>query len=327
MSRIAVVILNYNGKAHLEKFFPIVLRYSGEAKVVVVDNGSADGSIDFIKGFEKVSIVDNGENLGFCGGYNKALKQVEADYYIILNNDIEVTEGWIKPLQKLLDERSDIAAVQPRILSYHKKNFFEYAGAGGGFIDSYAYPFCRGRVFDTLEEDKGQYNDSIPVFWATGACIMVRSKLFHELGGFDGDFFAHMEEIDLCWRMKKAGHEVYYCGESRVYHVGGGTLAAGNPKKTFYNFRNGLELMMKHMPLWKVPVRIGLDWIAAVRFLFSSPADAWAVVKAHFAVLFRIGKTLKKRSTPKAVSEVYPRLIIWQYFAKGRKTYKELTDQ
>lgn len=323
MSSIAVVILNYNGKAHLEKFLPGVIRYSSEAKVVVVDNGSSDNSIEYVKQL-RVTVVDNGKNLGFCEGYNHALKKIEADYYVILNNDIEVTENWIAPLQKLLDTKPEIAAVQPKILSYKNKNMFEYAGAGGGFVDSFGYPFCRGRIFDTLEEDKGQYNDSVPVFWATGACVVVRSKLFHELGGFDEDFFAHMEEIDLCWRMKKAGHKIYYCGQSHIYHVGGGTLAVGNPKKTFYNFRNGLELMIKHMPLWKVPVRVVLDWIAAARFLFTSPADALAVIKAHFAVLFRIGRTFNKRVAGRAVSEVYPGLLIWQYFVKGRKTYKEL---
>src|ERR1044071_7927501 len=294
MNQIAVVILNYNGKAHLEKFLPGVVRYSPEARIVVADNGSTDDSLTYItKYFPGVEIIDNGSNLGFCGGYNHALKKVSAEYFLLLNNDVEVTEGWLKPLLDILGRDQNIAAVQPKILAYRQKNRFEYAGAGGGLIDALGYPFCRGRIFDTTEEDHGQYNDTLPVFWATGACLMIRSKLFHELGGFDEDFFAHMEEIDLCWRLKRRGHKIYYCGSSTVYHLGGGTLAAGNPTKTYYNFRNGLDMLIKNQSggqlLWKLPLRLALDWVAAVKFLLGTPAHAWAVMRAHGYVFFHLG--------------------------------------
>ena len=327
---IAVVILNYNGKAHLEKFLPGIVRYSPEAKVVVADNGSTDDSITFIqKNFPPVEIIDIGKNLGFCEGYNFALTKVEADYFVLLNNDVEVTERWLAPLRDLLDGDTNIAAVQPKILSYHHKKQFEYAGAAGGFIDTLGYPFCRGRIFETTEEDNGQYNDTLPVFWATGACLMIRSKLFNDLGGFDRDFFAHMEEIDLCWRLKRLGHKIFYCGSSTVYHVGGGTLSAGNPRKTYYNFRNGLDMLIKHQRasrlLWTLPLRVVLDWVAALKFLLGSPAHTWAVWRAHWYVLLHLGTILSKRKRLKhtnfRVSEVYPGSIIWKYFVLGRKTF------
>lgn len=334
---IAVVILNYNGKSHLEKFLPGVVHCSGSAVIIVADNGSTDDSIDFVrKNYPAIRIIDNGSNLGFCGGYNVALKKVDTDYYVLLNNDVEVTDGWIEPMKKLLDGRDDIAAVQPKILSFHNRSRFEYAGAGGGFVDTLAYPFCRGRVFDHLEEDAGQYNDTIPVFWATGACIVVRSKLFHDHGGFDEDFFAHMEEIDLCWRLKRDGHKIYYSGESVVYHVGGGTLSASNPRKTYYNFRNGLDMLIKHQRgvhlAWKLPLRVFLDWVAGIRFLPRSPADAWAVIRAHFYVLFHFGRILKKRYGLRrqlagfAVSEAYEGILVYKYFIQGKKTFRELNS-
>lgn len=333
----AVVILNYNGKAHLEKFLPSVIGHSDNATIVVADNGSTDGSNDFIKkNYPAVQMIELGANLGFCGGYNAALKKVDADYYILLNNDVEVTNGWITPMKELLDNRQEIAAVQPKVLSYHKRNSFEYAGAGGGFIDTLGYPFCRGRVFDNLEEDNGQYNDTVPVFWATGACIAIRSKLFHEVGGFDEDFFAHMEEIDLCWRLKRQGHQVYYSGTSAVYHVGGGTLSVGNPRKTYYNFRNGLDMLIKHhgagQLAWKLPLRVILDWVAAIRFLLGSPGNAWAVVKSHFYVLLHLGRILKKRGALKKkvggfdVSQQYGGILVYRYFILGQKTYKALNN-
>jgi GT2 family glycosyltransferase len=337
MTSIAVVILNYNGKKHLEKFLGAVISYSQGAKVIVADNGSTDGSLDFIsKNYPSVQLIDNGANLGFCGGYNVALKKVTADYFILLNNDVEVTEGWISPMQKLLDEHAGVAAVQPKILSHRNKKLFEYAGAAGGFVDTLGYPFCRGRVFDHLEEDHGQYDDTIPVFWATGACLMVRSKLFHELGGFDQDFFAHMEEIDLCWKLNRNGYKVYYAGGSVVYHVGGGTLSVSNPNKTYYNFRNGLDMLIKHQRggqlIWKLPFRLTLDWIAGLKFLLRSPGDAWAVLRAHFFILFHLGRILKKRAVLKrelkgfGVSEAYGGVLVYRYFVQGRKTYKDLEE-
>lgn len=333
----SVVILNYNGKAHLEKFLPAVIRCSEGADVVVADNGSTDDSNDFIrKNYPNIRVIDIGRNLGFCGGYNAALKKVDADYYILLNNDVEVTDGWITPLKRLLDERADVAAVQPKVLSYHNKKYFEYAGAGGGFVDTLAYPFCRGRVFDHLEEDKGQYNDTIPVFWATGACLAIRSELFHKHGGFDEDFFAHMEEIDLCWKLKRDGHGIYYSGDSVVYHVGGGTLSAGNPRKTYYNFRNGLDMLIKHhgggQLAWKLPMRVFLDWVAGIRFLFGSPGDAVAILRAHFYVLSHMGRILRKRAELKgklagfAVSGAYSGILVYRYFVQGKKTFSGLNS-
>lgn len=334
---IAVVILNYNGKAHLEKFLPSVISYSQGAEIVVADNGSTDDSLDLIKkNYPGIRVIELGTNLGFCSGYNAALNQVDTDYYILLNNDVEVTSGWITPMKQLLDNRGEIGAVQPKVLSYHNRNMFEYAGAGGGFIDALGYPFCRGRVFDRLEQDRGQYNDTIPVFWATGACLVIRSRLFREHGGFDEDFFAHMEEIDLCWRLKRDGHSVFYTGESVVYHVGGGTLSVANPRKTYYNFRNGLDMLMKHQRggqlAWKLPLRVFLDWVAAIRFLLGSPGDAWAVIKAHFYVLFHFWrilgkrKALKKRLKGFSVSEIYTGILVFSYFIGGRKTFRDLNS-
>lgn len=321
---IAVVILNYNGKAFLEKFLPGIIRFSPGAKVIVADNGSSDDSLSILP--PGVDVIDIGANLGFCGGYNYALKKVDADYFVLLNNDVEVTENWLTPIIDLLNAHHGIAAVQPKILSYSQKDMFEYAGAGGGFIDTLGYPFCRGRIFDTVEKDEGQYNDTIPVFWATGACLVVRSGLYHQIGGLDEDFFAHMEEIDLCWRLKRNGHQVYYCGASTVYHVGGGTLSAAKPAKTYYNFRNGLSMMIKNEPagrlLWKLPLRIALDWVAAVRLLAGQPAHAWAVCRAHLYLLSHFGKDWRKRTGPmKSVDGVVGGLIIWKYFVLGRKYF------
>lgn len=329
---ISVVILNYNGKAYLEKFLPGVVQYSPEAKVIVADNGSTDDSLTFLAmNFPGVDIIDIGQNLGFCGGYNFALKKLDADYFLLLNNDVEVTEGWLRPLVDLLDKDENIAAVQPKVLSHLQKNRFEYAGAGGGLIDTLGYPFCRGRIFDTTEEDRGQYNDTLPVFWATGACFMIRARLYKELDGFDEDFFAHMEEIDLCWRLKRRGYDVYYCGSSTVYHVGGGTLAVANPRKTYFNFRNGLDMLIKHQRggelLWKLPLRVALDWIAALKFVLGgAPAHGWAVLRAHGYIVAHMGRILSKkrklRKTGYAVSGVYPGVILWRYFVLGKKTYQ-----
>ncbi len=327
MTSIAVVILNYNGKSFLEKFLPGVIQHSPGAKIIVADNGSSDDSLSVIP--KNVEIIEIGKNLGFCGGYNYVLNKIDADYFVLLNNDVEVTEGWLTPLKNLLDSAKMIAAVQPKILSFKNKDTFEYAGAGGGMIDRLGYPFCRGRIFDTVEKDRGQYNDTTSVFWATGACLVVRAKLFRELGGFDEDFFAHMEEIDLCWRLRRRGYEIYYCGESTVYHVGGGTLASANPNKTYYNFRNGLAMLIKNQGpyqlLWKLPVRIILDWVAGLKFLLGTPGHAWAVARAHWYVLTHIGKILGKRREMKGytyeVGPVYPGIMIFRYFLLGKKIF------
>lgn len=324
---IAVVILNYNGRSFLEKFLPGVVQYSPGARVIVADNGSSEEFLSVIP--KNVEVIQIGKNLGFCGGYNYALNKIDADYFVLLNNDVEVTANWLVPMKELLDRDDTIAAVQPKILSYRNKDQFEYAGAGGGFIDILGYPFCRGRIFDTLEKDEGQYNDTIPVFWASGASLFVRAKLFKELGGLDEDFFAHMEEIDLCWRLKRRGYKIYYCGSSTVYHVGGATLSVGSPQKTYYNFRNGLSMMIKNEPpgpmFWKLPVRIVLDWVAGIRFLFGQPSHAWAVVRAHFYILFHTEQNWNKANPPiLPVSEVFRGVLIWRYFILGKKTFKDL---
>lgn len=324
MIKTAVVILNYNGEKFLQEFLPAVLDHSGDVKIVVADNGSTDFSVSILKHtFPTVELIQLGNNYGFCGGYNRALKQVDAEYYVLLNSDVEVTPGWLEPIVSLLDAVPEIAAVQPKILAYNNRNKFEYAGAAGGFIDSLGYPFCRGRVFDETEKDLGQYNDSREIFWATGACLITRSKVYHELGGLDEDFFAHMEEIDLCWKMQRAGYKVFYCGDSTVYHVGAGTLARSNPRKTYYNFRNGLSLVYKHWStgalFWKFPIRVLLDYAAALKFLFSGkPGDAHAVVKAHYHFGKKFGKNRMKRNIlkrlPFTAKNIYPGSILWDYF-------------
>jgi GT2 family glycosyltransferase len=336
MNEVAVVILNYNGKSFLQQFLPSVVQFSKGAKIVVADNGSTDGSSDFVRdNFGSVELIQISNNLGFCGGYNFALKQVEATYYVLLNSDVEVTEHWLEPVIELFRADPTIAAIQPKILSFKNKNEFEYAGAAGGLIDSLGYPFCRGRIFDKVEMDEGQYNDSLPIFWATGACHFVRSSLYHQLGGLDEDYFAHMEEIDFCWRLQRAGHKIYYQGKSTVYHVGGGTLSAASPRKTYLNFRNGLSLIFKHFStselMWKLPLRLLLDWAAALKFLVQpSPQDALAVLKAHFTFFGSIGSEWAKRRKLSSrfgkfeVKEVYPYWLVVDYFLLGRKTFNRL---
>ena len=332
MINVAVVILNFNGEKLLPQFLPSVITNSGNATIIVADNASTDQSLNILQHFPSVKIIQLEKNYGFCGGYNRALKQVEAKYYVLLNSDVEVTKGWLDPLITLLDSDSSIAAVQPKILAYKQQDHFEYAGAGGGFIDSFGYPFCRGRVFDTCEKDVGQYNDTREVFWATGACFIIRSETYHVLGGLDEDFFAHMEEIDLCWRIQRAGLRVFYCGASYVYHLGAGTLQRSNPRKTYLNFRNGLSLLFKNWStgnLWvKLPIRFMLDYAAAFKFLISgSTADAVAVLKAHRDFLshfntIRIKRKILLDRYPPTAKNFYKGLILWQYFVLGRKIIK-----
>jgi GT2 family glycosyltransferase len=337
MSDVSVVILNYNGKSLLEKFLGEVIRHSPGAQIVVADNGSSDDSIPFVESnFPQVRVIRISSNLGFCAGYNFALQQITTPLTVLLNSDVLVTPNWLTPMVQIIKQRDDVAAMQPKILSYNQRDRFEYAGAAGGFIDSLGYPFCRGRVFDFTETDQGQYNDTRPVFWATGACLLVRTNLFREIGGFDEDFFAHMEEIDLCWRLRRRGMEVFYCGDSTIYHIGGATLAAGNPRKVYYNFRNGLFLIIKHFHprslLWKLPLRLMLDWVAAIVFLFGHPRATMSVFSAHASVLAIIGKTLAKRRTlgadlPYHVTQVYKGSVVWNYFLRNQKTFRELKAQ
>jgi GT2 family glycosyltransferase len=333
--KVAVVILNYNGKKFLEQFLPGVLEHSPGARIVVADNDSNDGSVDFVqKNYPGVQLVINGSNGGFAKGYNDALKQVDAEYYVLLNSDIEVTAGWIEPCARLLDSDAAIAALQPKVLAFYNKNKFEHAGAAGGYLDRNFYPFCRGRMFEFTEEDLGQYNDSREVFWATGACLFIRANVYHEMGGLDEDFFAHMEEIDLCWRLKRHGHKIYYCGQSSIYHVGGGTLNYMNPNKTFLNFRNSLFMIAKNYEgalFFKVLWRLVLDGIAAGLFLVKFQwRHFWAVWRAHFAFyrsvpkLMRKRKALKKSATGFNKTGLYRKNIVFRKFLSGIKEFSAL---
>jgi GT2 family glycosyltransferase len=336
MTEVAVVILNYNGRNFLHQFLPSVVANSSAAKIIVADNGSTDDSMNLLeKEFPHIEIIKIDSNLGFCGGYNYALKKVEAEYYVLLNSDVEVTSGWIDPIVKLFKSDTSIVAAQPKILSYHQKDTFEYAGAGGGFVDSLGYPFCRGRIFSHLEKDAGQYNDTQHVFWATGACLFIRANIFHNAGGLDEDFFAHMEEIDLCWRLNRAGYSIYYVGSSTVYHVGAGTLSRSNPHKTYLNFRNGFSLLVKHLPVsklwWKLPLRVSLDLVAAFTFLLQgSPADFGAVIRATGSSIWKLPYNVSKRKKLKLqvpsfnVAEQYKGLLIADYYLLGKKTYNDL---
>ena len=298
----AVVVLNWNGKAWLEKFLPNLVNHSQVATVFVADNASTDDSVDYVKiNFPTVKIIVNASNGGYAKGYNDVLKQIDAEYFVLINSDIEVTAGWLSPIISLMDSDKQIASCQPKILNYNSKTKFEYAGASGGFIDNLGYPFCRGRIFDDLEQDKGQYNDAVEVFWATGACFFVRSNHFWELGGLDEDFFAHQEEIDLCWRLKNKGYKIMVQPKSVVYHVGGGTLNAGSPFKTHLNFRNNLFMLFKNLPISSlfttIPMRLVLDGVAALTFLNKEKGleHVLAIAKAHFSFYFAIPNLIAKR--------------------------------
>ena len=298
----AVTVLNWNGKAWLEKFLPTLVKHSQEATVFVADNSSTDDSVDFVKNnFPTVKIIINATNGGYAKGYNDALKQINAEYFVLINSDIEVTEGWISPIINLMDSDKKIAACQPKFLDYNNRKMFEHAGASGGFIDNLGYPFCRGRIFDDLEQDKGQYNDIIEVFWASGACLFVRAEHFNEVSALDEDFFAHQEEIDLCWRLKNKGYKILVQPKSVVYHVGGGTLNVGSPFKTYLNFRNNLIMLFKNLPasalFTTIPTRLILDGVAALTFLNKEKGlqHLFAIVKAHYSFFFEIPKLIVKR--------------------------------
>lgn len=336
MKKVAVVILNYNGRTFLEKFLPNIVENSSDAaEVIVADNRSTDDSVDFMtKNFPNIKLILNEFNGGFATGYNIALRQVEADYYVLLNSDIEVTPHWIEPVIELMERDEKIAACQPKVLSYHDKTKFEYAGAAGGYIDKYGYPFCRGRMFQDLETDNGQFDDVKEVFWATGACMFIRASLYHKYGGLDDDFFAHMEEIDLCWRLKNVGYKIMYCPDSKIFHIGGGTLPKSSARKTYLNFRNNLSLLMKNLPEGKVLstilYRFFLDWIAAFKFLCDgSLADFFAVTRAHLSFMRHLSSLRKKRRQHNhiQVSQVYQKNIVFKYFLERKKSYSELNPE
>ena len=325
---IAVVILNFNGEALLRKFLPSVIKYSDKARIYVADNASTDGSVALLqKEFPQVGLILFEVNHGFCKGYNEALKQVPSRIIILLNSDVMVTQDWLIPIVRLFEERSDIDVVQPKVLSYREPEKFEYAGAGGGLIDTLGYPFCRGRILDRIAYDRGQYDDEREIFWASGACMAVRADAYYRTGGFDEDFFAHMEEIDLCWKIQRSGRKVFYTGRTVVYHLGAGTLGYGNPRKTYLNFRNNMSMLIKHLNggelMIKIPARVILDWIAAVTFLLKGrPSNAWAVLKAHASVLAMMGKNFRKRRILRRSYPDYPRhniysgLILLKYYFK-----------
>ena len=331
---VAVVILNWNGKKLLETFLPFLFASAYDNFfVVVADNCSTDDSVAFLEQqYPQVRIISNDVNKGFVKGYNDALKLVTADYYVLLNSDIEVTQNWIAPVISLMQSDPLIAACQPKVLSYADKTKFEYAGACGGWLDAYGYPFARGRVFDVCETDSGQYDTAQPIFWATGACLFVRSEAFHAAGGLDEYFFAHQEEIDLCWRLQLAGNKIFVQPASTVYHIGGATLAMGNKKKVYLNFRNNLIMLTKNLPvaqaLWKIPFRISLNKIFALKALFQGRGSIFAAVftaHLHFLKWLFFEKNKHRPPNRKAKLEgAYRGLVVWQYFVKGKKTFSEI---
>jgi GT2 family glycosyltransferase len=328
--KIAVVILNWNGQKLLEQFLPSVVQFSKNADIYVADNASTDDSIAFIKiNFPTVKIIQNKENYGFAQGYNEALKQVNAAIFALVNSDIEVTENWLQPIIETFTNKPNVAVIQPKILDFKNKNFFEYAGAAGGFIDKYGYPFCRGRIFETLEKDENQYDDNYEIFWASGACFFIRSTVFNEMNGFDADFFAHQEEIDLCWRIFNKGYKIEYNSNSVVYHVGGATLNAGNPQKTFLNFRNSLLMLIKNLPKSKLfPIlfiRLLLDGIAGIKFLLEGkPLHLWAVLKSHFYFYYLFLKNYKKRDNFQSNEYYKTKSIVYNYYIKNGIVFDKL---
>lgn len=330
------MILNWNGRKFLEKFLPPLLLHSeGEVEIIVADNASTDDSLDFLKNnYPAIRTINLDRNSGFAGGYNLALKQTEADYYVLLNSDIQVTPDWIMPVIRLMEKDPLIAACQPKIRSYSEPSRFEYAGAAGGFLDQYGYPFCRGRIFQELEEDTGQYDDETEIFWATGACMFVKAKIFHEMGGLDEDFFAHMEEIDFCWRLQNNGYKIMYCPGSKVYHIGGGTLPKASWRKTFYNFRNNLILLYKNLPddmlLRVFATRFIMDGIAAMRFLFTAGfKDFFAVMKAHFSFYGSFSKIREKRKMlhHRPMRNTYRKNMVFEHFLNGKKKFSDLDQE
>lgn len=328
---VAIVVLNYNGLPLLKAYLPTLLRYSNRYNIIVVDNGSTDGSVTYLRShFPTVTCMVHGANYGVAKGYNLALKQIQATYYLLLNNDLLVTNHWLEPLLALMEEDPAIGFCQPKILSLRKPDHFDYAGAAGGFIDDYGYPFCRGRIFHRIEKDSGQYNDTRAVFWASGACLLVRAKAFHSLGGFDELFFAHFEEIDLCWRAQLAGWKVYYCGSSRVYHLGGATLPYNSPTKTYLNFRNRLYMLYKYHPnhLIYAIKNLCLDLLAMLRMLVLGKfAHSWAIIKAQID-FFKLKNTHITKAAAADLPNSYKGSILVDFFIKNKKCFSELaTDR
>ena len=338
LPKVTIVILNWNGRKWLEKFLPPLLLSSySNFEVIVADNGSSDDSVFFLKNkFPDLRLINFDKNLGYAKGYNEALKQVESDYFILLNSDVEVQIRWIEPMVSLLESDLSIAACQPKILSYTNRDLFEYSGAAGGWLDKYGYPFAKGRVFDICEEDHGQYDQTEPIFWASGAALFVRSKIFHEMKGFDEYFFAHQEEIDLCWRIQLAGYKIYSCPSSVVYHVGGGTLPRGNSLKTYLNFRNNRIMLSKNLSfakkLWIMPARYFLDAISAWKGLLTGDGGYFvAILRAHAAFikwwLFYQKKSVFPATKKASLSGLLQKNMVWQHFRKKKKYFSEIVGK
>ncbi|MGB3586371.1 MAG: glycosyltransferase family 2 protein [Tunicatimonas sp.] len=335
MEPAAVVILNYNGVHFLEQFLPSVVSYSLGHRIIVADNASTDSSITFLKEhYPSVEIFAFSENYGFAEGYNQALDRIENKYSILLNSDAEVTPNWIEPVLALMEQNAAIAACQPKVRAYYQKDHFEHAGAAGGYIDALAYPFCRGRILDITEKDGGQYDSVVPIFWATGACFFVRTEVYKSLGGLDSSFFAHMEEIDLCWRMHQAGYQLYCQPASLVYHVGGGTMPTSNPRKTYLNFRNSTVMLYKNelatQLLWKLPAKLGLDVLAALAFLGQrKPQDAWAVLRAIRDFIGNLSQWKRVHNKQTKFNNRNPSLqmagvLVFTRYVLGKKYFKNL---
>lgn len=328
----AIVILNWNGRKLLSEFLPSIVKYSHSlADIYVADNASNDDSAVFIQeNFPEVSIISNSNNGGYAKGYNDALKHIKADIYCLINSDVEVTENWLSPILDVFSKESNTAIIQPKILDYKDKSKFEYAGAGGGFIDFFGYPYCRGRVFNHLETDRGQFDDTAQIFWASGACFFVRSEVYHELHGFDEKYFAHQEEIDLCWRTQNLGYDITYVGASTVYHVGGATLQESNPQKTYLNFRNSLLNIVKNIPpryfLIVVLSRLLLDGVAGIKFIVElRPIHTWSILKAHVSFYSKLFSYLKLRRTIKKDHSYFRHFsVVWKYFVLRRRTFSSL---
>lgn len=335
--KVAVVILNWNGRFFLEKFLPSVYNSTyPNIEFIIGDNASTDDSVRFVQEtYPSIRIIRNEANLGFAGGYNEVLKSVDADYFVLLNSDVEVTPNWIEPVVEYLDSEHEMAAAQPKILAYHEKGLFEHAGAAGGYIDRYGYPFCRGRLFHEIEADRRQYDDTCEIFWATGAALFIKAAAWRQSGGFDADFFAHMEEIDLCWRLKRMGYKIGYVATSTVYHVGGGTLQASNPKKTYLNFRNNLVMLQKNLPLltavWVIFARLWLDLLALIKFLVDrKPRDAWAISRAHqyfFLHIFKNAKKRQKYGSTENLKGLYTKSILWAFYVNKIRKFSGLKGE
>ena len=326
--KIAVVVLNWNGVELLKQFLPSIMQHSEQATIYLADNNSSDDSIQMVtEQFPLIKIIKNDANYGYASGYNMALKNVEEEYYALVNSDIEVTENWLDPILTIFDNKPEIAIIQPKILDFKNKSNFEYAGAAGGFIDQYGFPFCRGRVFATIENDNQQYDDEQEIFWASGACFFIRKEVYQKLNGFDGDFFAHQEEIDLCWRAFNLGYKVNYTYKSVVYHVGAATLNQSNPKKTFLNFRNSLVMLVKNLPKSKlisvIFIRLCLDGLAGIQFIIKGKfKHCFAILKAHFYFYHLISKNIQKRNSSQKENYYHTKSIVYSYFVRNIRMFK-----